>query len=174
IEYPQTRRFADVWIGRSATETSSVNVGDEISGSGWTVAGSSVASAGGVTPIVPGIGASAAAYSSPVSLVKPTIIIGGGEANSLTAELASNEEGVTTATLLENTNKAYLELIENAFGGSQTVLVIAGRDAKDTKLACQALAAHVAGTRAMSLTGNLVWLDTTQSSYTSVTVATVE
>lgn len=170
IVYPETRRYANIWIGRSAIETTLVSVGDEIDGSGWTVAGSSVASAGGVTPIVPGIGASASAYSSPVSLVKPTIIIGGGEANSLTAELAANEEGVTTATLLEATNKAYLELIENAFGGSQTVLVIAGRDAKDTKLACQALAAHVAGTRALTLSGNLVWLDTSASSYTSVTV----
>jgi S-layer like family, outer domain len=164
------RRVANIWIGRSAMEETTVNVNEEIDGSGWTVAGSDVASAGGVTPIVPGIGASAAAYTSPVSLVKPTIIIGGGEANSLTAELAANEEGVTTATLLEATNKAYLELIENAFGGSQTVLVVAGRDAKDTKLACQALAAHVAGTRAMDLSANLVWLDTSASSYTSVSV----
>ncbi|MDD5053948.1 MAG: hypothetical protein PHG04_01045 [Candidatus Nanoarchaeia archaeon] len=165
---PQTRRYADVWIGRSATETSTVNVGDEIDGSGWTVASSTVS--GGVTPITPGLGASAASYSSPVSLLRPTIIIGGGEANSLTGELAANEEGVTTAELLEATNKAYLQLIENAFGGSQTVLVVAGRDAKDTKLACQALAAHVTGTRTLALTGNLVWLDTTSASYTAVSV----
>jgi len=164
------KKVANIWIGRSASESSTVSVGSLIEGEGWTVAGSDVSSTGGVTPIVPGIGASASAYSSPVSLVKPTIIIGGGEANSLTAELAANAEGVTTATLLAATNKAYLQLIENAFGGSQTVLVVAGRDAKDTKLACQALAAHIAGTRAMSLTGNLVWLDTSASSYTSVSV----
>ncbi|MFA5303524.1 MAG: hypothetical protein WC393_03225 [Candidatus Nanoarchaeia archaeon] len=170
IEATETRRQADLWIGRSATEATTVSVGDEIDGEGWTVAGSNVASAGGVTPITPGIGASASAYSSPVTLAKPTIIIGGGDANLLTAELAANEEGITTAALLEATNKAYLELIENAFGGSQTVLVIAGRDAKDTKLACQALAAHVAGTRAMDLSGNLVWLDTSSSSYTTVSV----
>jgi hypothetical protein len=163
-------RYANIWIGRTATETKSVSVGSEITGTGWTVAGSSVTSAGGVTPITPGIGASASAYTTPVILAKPTIIIGGGEANTLTAELAANGEGVTTAALLAATNKAYLQLIENAFGGSKTVLVIAGRDAKDTKLACQALAAHIAGTRAMSLTGTTVWLDTTQSSYTSVSV----
>jgi hypothetical protein len=170
ITSPQTRRYANVWIGRSSTETKNVAVGQEIEGDGWTVEGASVSSSGGVTPIVPGVGRSDVEYSSPVSLTKPTIVIGGGNANKLTAELAANSEGIATADLVAANNRAYIELIENAFGGSQTVLVIAGRDAKDTKVACQALAAHVLGTKTLSLTGTKAWLDTTSSNYNSVSV----
>ncbi len=170
VTLPQTRRYANVWVGRSATETKNVAVGEEIDGDGWTVEGASVSSSGGVTPIVPGVGRSDVEYSSPVSLTKPTIVIGGGNANKLTAELATNAEGVSTADLVAANNRAYIELIENAFGGSQTVLVVAGRDAKDTKVACQALAAHVLGTKTLSLAGTTAWLDTTSSNYNSVSV----
>ena len=103
-------------------------------------------------------------------MTKPTIVVGGGIGNKLTSELAKNSEGVSTADLVAANNRAYIELIENAFGGTQTVLVIAGRDAKDTKVACQALAAHVLKEKDLGLAGKTAWLDTTSSNYNSVSV----
>ncbi|PIU61527.1 hypothetical protein COS83_04015, partial [archaeon CG07_land_8_20_14_0_80_38_8] len=83
-------------------------------------------------------------------------------------QLAQAGTGVTAANVTEN--RAYLQLVENAFGSGKTVLVVAGYAAKDTKMACQLLAAKVVGLSSISLTGNLVWLDTSGTAYSQVSI----
>jgi hypothetical protein len=103
-------------------------------------------------------------------LSKPTILVGGGLANSWTQKLSEEGLGVSTEDLIAATDKAYFELIEDAFGSSQIVLVVAGRDAKDTRIASQALASHISGRINLDLTGKLAWLDTSAEDYTEIKV----
>ena len=102
------------------------------------------------------------------TISKPTILIGGGRAITLTQSLSDNGSGVSTEDLVAATDKAYLELIEDAFGSNQVVLVIAGRDAKDTRLASQALAGQISGKLSLDLAGKLAWLDTSVEDYTEI------
>lgn len=104
------------------------------------------------------------------TISKPTVIIGGGRANSLTQALSKNGSGVSTIELVESIDRAYFQLIEDAFGSGQVVLVVAGRDAKDTRLASKALAGIISGKLDLNLTGKLAWLNTSVEDYTLIEV----
>jgi len=166
LTYPSNRRTADLWIGREASSDTTFSEGDLITGTTWTVA---TGGTGGVVvnDITPGIGTvdTSVVFSS---LSKPAILVGGASVNQGVYQLAQAGTGVTAANVTEN--RAYLQLVENAFGSGKTVLVVAGYAAKDTKMACQLLAAKVVGLSSISLTGNLVWLDTSGTAYSQVSI----
>jgi hypothetical protein len=167
LSYPEKRRTADLWIGRSTIETSSFAIGDTITGTDYEVAGLGAGGAPEINEITPGIGTidTSVVFSS---LAKPAILVGGASVNQGVYNLAEDGVGVPAANV--TMDRAYIQLVENAFGSGETVLVIAGYAAKDTKLACQLLAAKIAGISTISLTGDLVWLDTSGSTYSQVTV----
>jgi|GEM_PF-2728077 len=133
LEYPETRRYAKITVGRTTKETETVNVGDKIPDSEW------VLKAGGgeaVNKISPEF----AYLDNELSTVdKPVILVGGPAINSLVASL-----GNKTLTLDEwrsgnYTGKAIIDLIENAFDGN-TALVVAGYEADQTRIAARLLA----------------------------------
>lgn len=147
LTIPDERLTANIWYGR---KTDGVEAKDAE-----------------ISPINPGMGLTDIEVET---LSKPTIIVGGGLANLWTQKLSDEGFGVSTDELFEATDKAYLELIEDAFGSSQIVLVVAGRDAKDTRVASQALAGHISGKIDLGLTGKLAWLDTSVEDYTEIKV----
>ena len=165
MTYPESRRTADVWVGRSSSESTSFSVGDLVTGTTWTVATIGEGGAAPINPITPGIGVvdSTVTYAS---LSSPAILVGGPSANKGVNELG--DDMVAVADMAED--RAYLQLVENAYGSGETVLVVAGYEAKDTRAASNYLAAVVAGKLSNSLTGTLVWLDTSSTSYTQVSV----
>lgn len=167
LSYPESRRTADLWVGRSTTETTAFSVGDTVTGTEYEVVSVGAGGSPDVNEITPGIGTvdTSVTFSS---LAKPAILVGGASVNQGVYNLAEEGTGIPAANLTMDT--AYIQLVENAFGGSQTVLVIAGYAAKDTKLACQLLAADIAGLSTVSLTGDTVWLDTSGSTYSEVTL----
>ncbi|MBN1923229.1 MAG: hypothetical protein JW791_00535 [Nanoarchaeota archaeon] len=165
LTYVNARRQADLWLGRSTSEETSFSVGDTITGTTWKVGSVGAGGSPAINDITPGIGTVDTSVVF-TSLSKPAILVGGASVNKGVYELGS--AGVNAADW--EANRAYFQLVENAFGSGQTVLVIAGFEAKDTKLACQLMAAKIVGLSNLALTGNLVWLDTSGSTYSQVTV----
>ena len=96
------------------------------------------------------------------NIIKPMILVGGDKANILVRDLGIS--GITEDT-------AYIRLLEDAFGSGQTVLIVAGYEAKDTRMACQALSAIISGSMELELSENLVWLDTSGDNYSEILVA---
>ncbi|VVB75272.1 Uncharacterised protein [Candidatus Tiddalikarchaeum anstoanum] len=167
LSYPQGRRTANIWIGRSSTAITSFAVGDKVTGTDYTISAVGAGGSAAVNAITPGIGITDQDVVF-TSISKPTILIGGSMVNEGVHDLGT--AGVPAASV--TANRAYIQLVENAFGTSQPVLVVAGYAAKDTKLACQVLAAKVAGLSNIALTGTTTWLDTSGTTYSQVTVAT--
>ena len=151
VSLVENRMTSNIWIGRSSEE----------------VVNSTTTTTTVINPITGTIGMSDSEFGEDVVLSKPTIIVGGGLANALTNEVEST---VSTSDLLNATDRAYLELIDNAFGGTETVLIIAGRNAKDTRLACQVLAAEISGLVELGLDGSISWLDTSVEDFSLVKV----
>lgn len=147
LTLPEVRRTANVWYGRSV---------EEIEESG-----------GELVPVSGKIGA---VDTEITTLTKPAIIVGGGLSNSWTQTLADNNETIPTTELLSREGTAYIQLIENALGSEQTVLIVAGRDAMDTRLASKVLSRKVIGLNDFDLNDDLVWLDTSNGLYETVKV----
>lgn len=142
---PDERKTSNIWFGR---------ITDGIEGRDSEI-----------TPVTPGIGM---VDSEVNEITRPTILIGGGNANTLTRDLGLSGEGVSIEESVSMPDKAYIQLIEDAFGSGNTVLVVAGYEAKDTRLACKYLSSLVS--EGVDLDSDLTWLNTDVDDYTSVTV----
>ena len=136
-------------------------------------------SAGGVqlNKITPGIGLLDTEYDQD----KNVILVGGPAVNTLVADLAAVDGSTvfsaekwrteTTPGVRDYKDKATIDLVESAFG-DYTALVVAGYDAKDTRLAAKVIAAQLLGHKDYAFTGNHVLLDTSATSYEDVQVTT--
>jgi hypothetical protein len=115
------------------------------------------------------------------TLDRPVVLVGGPVVNSLVADLASAGKTMTTADwredvdtdgTMDHTDEAIIEMVENAFG-THSALIVAGHEAKDTRLASKALANTLkGGAGRLALTGTKATLDTSATSYADVTIKT--
>lgn len=101
-------------------------------------------------------------YATPA---KPVILIGGPGVNQLVKNLA--DAGKTTAAADYAADTAIIQMVENAFGENEA-LIVAGYAAKDTQLAGRVLAAYLLqGQNADKMTGDKVTLGTAGASTVS-------
>lgn len=142
ITYPDEQRYATVYVtGKEVKTTAASTTGPVV-----------------VQPIdaSAGVGKLASEVGTPT---KNVILVGGPEANPLVKQLA--EAGKTWKTSEYTADAAIIQLVENAFG-SNDALVVAGWSAGDTRLAGKIVAARVASNQfSDKLVGEKVVLGTT-------------
>jgi hypothetical protein len=175
IEYPETRRYAKITVGRSTTEVETVAVGDEIPDSDWTL------KAGGGDLIKAFEPKFAYMDTEKATPDKPVILIGGPAINALVSGMGNEtwalsdwrEEVNGTRT---KTNRALIDLVEDAFS-TYDALVVAGYEAVDTRIAARLLAKELmyGGTILGDVATDRAVLDTTDAdgsaeSYTAATL----
>ncbi len=165
LTYPEEYLTADAWVGRQATADYTFEVGDDVTDTDYTVKTVGAGGAPEINEINPGIGTVDTDVTGS-SLSKPAILVGGHMVNKLVSDLGEDMVPAEDLTM----DRAYIQMVEDAYGSGETVLVIAGYEAKDTKLACQAFAAHLLGHMTLDLTGNLTWLDTSGATYSEIAV----
>lgn len=113
------------------------------------------------------------------TLSVPVVLIGGPVVNSLVADLGVAGKTMTVDDwrtdadadgVADHKDEAIIELVENAFG-TNSALIIAGYDAKDTNAASNVLADVLSGGAwPGTLTGSKATLDTTSTTTADVTV----
>lgn len=113
------------------------------------------------------------------TLSVPVVLIGGPVVNSLVADLGTAGKTMTVDDwrmdadadgVADHKDEAIIELVENAFG-TNSALIIAGYDAKDTNAASNVLADVLSGGAwPGTLTGAKATLDTTSTTTADVTV----
>jgi len=142
ITYPDEQRYATVYVtGKEVKTTAASTTGPVV-----------------VQPIdaSAGVGKLASEVGTPT---KNVILVGGPEVNPLVKQLA--EAGKTWKTSEYTADAAIIQLVENAFG-SNDVLIVAGWSAGDTRLAGKIVAARVASNQfSDKLVGEKVELGTT-------------
>jgi len=142
ITYPDEQRYATVYVtGKEVKTTAASTTGPVV-----------------VQPIdaSAGVGKLASEVGTPT---KNVILVGGPEANPLVKQLA--EAGKTWKTSEYTADAAIIQLVENAFG-SNDALIVAGWSAGDTRLAGKIVAARVASNQfSDKLVGEKVELGTT-------------
>jgi hypothetical protein len=168
LVYPQYQRVGKIYVGRTSETTETVNVGEQISNTGWYLK-----SGGGESPvwIFSGPTANGIAALDSESVSKPVVLIGGPGANAKVASLMA--DGLVLqmngTDLTPEANTAYVELIEDAFGTNDAV-VIAGTGADDTRKACMVFASQILyGTPLTNFEGTKLKMDTSAGTYTDVT-----
>jgi hypothetical protein len=166
--YPQYQRVAKIFVGRTAETTETVNVGDQISTTGWYLR-----SGGGESPVwvFSGPTANGIAALDSDSVTKPVILIGGPGANAKVKSLydAGTALVMNGTALTPEANTAYVELVENAFSTNDAV-IIAGTGAADTRMACKVVASQILyGTPLTNFEGTKLKLNTGVGTFSDVT-----
>jgi hypothetical protein len=178
IVVPETKRVADVSVGRKLPAEFTVSVGETDS----RIDNAIITAGGGSTinKIAPTFAMMDTEIPSPT---KPVILVGGPAVNTLVNSLGnktwtlSNWQEFADGSYTKD-NRAIIDLVADAFG-TNDALVVAGFAADDTRIACRLLAREllfgdtVLGEEWAGL--NRVVLDTTGvtvGDYTSATVVT--
>jgi hypothetical protein len=166
--YPQYQRVAKIYVGRTAETTETVNVGDQISTTGWYLR-----SGGGESPVwvFSGPTANGIAALDSETVGKPVILVGGPGSNAKVKSLydAGTALQMNGTALSPEANTAYVELVENAFG-TYDALIIAGTGAGDTRMACKVVSSQILyGTPLTTFEGTKLKLNTGVGTYSDVT-----
>jgi len=162
--YPEAPRIGRLAVGKTAKVNYTLSTGEYNS-----VLDVALASAGGDSISINNVAIGFAKLDSEIdssALDKPIILVGGPAVNSLVKELADANK--TKAASEYEVDRAYVDLIENAFN-NKTALVIAGYAGDDTRLAARVVASQVLNSD-MGLSGTSVTLNTAGATYTDVTV----
>lgn len=147
IIFPENRRILDAWIGRQSIEQDEFGIDDEVGeykviDSGFKI--NRINSEIGKIDI------------EVDEIEKPSILVGGYMVNKLVNDMNLSE----SRELSED--RAYIKLTEI---DEQTVMIVAGYEAKDTRLACNAIAEGVIET-----SSDIAWIDTSTDNYTLIDV----
>lgn len=166
--YPQMQRVAKIYVGRTAETTETVGIGEMISDTGWVLK-----SGGGESPvwIFAGPTANGIAALDSDSVTKPVVLIGGPGANAKVSSLMADGKALQMngTDLTPAANTAYVELVEDAFGTYDAV-VIAGTGAADTRMACKVFASQILyGTPLTNFEGTKLKFNTGVGTFTDVT-----
>ncbi len=164
IEYPDAPRIGDISLGKVDKVQYNLTAGEYSSRLDVTLA-----SAGGTAETVNAIAIGLAKLDTEITtstLAKPIILVGGPAVNQLVKSLV--DENKSRASADYEVDRAYVELVENAFN-NKTAMVIAGYAGKDTRLAAQVVASQALGVD-MGLTGTNSTLNTAGATYSDVTV----
>jgi len=115
---------------------------------------SAVSTTGGTTQVNSVAGVSVIKLDSEITdpASKNLILVGGPAVNSLTASALGLDYPTTGAASTVPENAATLRMVSNAFGGSNSALVVAGWDADDTRNAASVLQDY--SSHASALAGN--------------------
>ncbi len=162
--YPEAHRIGKLAVGRMTKINYTLSTGEYNS-----ILDVALASAGGDSISINNVAIGFAKLDSEIdssALDKPIILVGGPAVNSLVKELADANK--TKAASEYEVDRAYVDLIENAFN-NKTALVIAGYAGDDTRLAARVVASQVLNSD-MGLSGTSVTLNTAGATYTDVTV----
>jgi hypothetical protein len=176
FEYPQYKRVAYITVGRTQETVDTVAVGGEIGDSGWVLR-----SGGGESPVWAFTGPTDQGISkldTEYTNNAPIVLVGGPNANSLVASLVTGGKafvGANDTALIPAANHAYVELVEDAFG-TYDALIVAGYGAADTRMACKVVASQILhGTPlGTGFEGTRVYLKTSGTGVSTIGDVTVE
>jgi hypothetical protein len=166
--YPQYQRVAKIYVGRTAETTETVNVGEQISTTGWYLR-----SGGGESPvwIFSGPTADGIAALDSDTVSKPVVLVGGPGSNAKVKSLydAGTALQMNGTALTPEAGMAYVELVEDAFS-TYDALIIAGTGADDTRTACKVVSSQILyGTPLTNFEGTKLKLNTGVGTYSDVT-----
>jgi hypothetical protein len=143
FKYPEMQRIGKVAVGRTTEQTETVTIGGEIGNTGWVLK-----SGGGESPVWTFAGPTdqgIAKLDSEYTNNAPVILVGGPGANTLVKGLQDDGKALVdenSTALIPATNHAYIELVEDAFG-TYDALIVAGYGAADTRMACKVVASQL-------------------------------
>jgi hypothetical protein len=176
FSFPELQRVAKVAVGRTTEQTDTVAIGGEIGNTGWILR-----SGGGESPVWTFAGPTDQGVSkldTEYTNNAPIVLVGGPDANTLVAGLATDGKafvGENDTALVPAANHAYVELVEDAFG-TYDALIIAGYGAEDTRMACKVVASQILhGTPlGTGFEGTRVYLKTSGTGVSTIGDVTVE